>query len=176
MDKTDNRFKPLDWVPASWFGRYVEADDEGNRLFVFQDKHNNTHAVLEDQEGKRYDYSAFFETIKAHRIREVRGPDFQKQLILVGEHGFQLHVVKNESAILQAFKGLPIRAMVDLPKEEILVSTQAKQLFKFNKQTNTVTSWDSPNGRSPLNKRVMLQRNLQIEGNTILIKRPMVKL
>ncbi|MEL7249831.1 MAG: tail fiber domain-containing protein [Bacteroidota bacterium] len=137
LDNTDNLFKPSPWAPASWWGRQVTADQQGNCLFIFQSKGGETKAILEDQFGKRYDYSAFFTTIPAHT---VRGHNFKERLLTVGEHGFQLHVVKDETAISTILQDSAIRAMINLSREEVLIGTESRDLFVYNRASKTFTS------------------------------------
>ncbi|MEL6660143.1 MAG: ATP-binding protein [Bacteroidota bacterium] len=141
LDQGDNHFKKLPWAPATWWGRHIAIDQQGNRLFIFQDERGITRAVLEAPDKTRYDYSAFFKDIAASTIREVRGPNFKELLLMVGEHGFQLHLVKDETAIITALKGHSIRAMLDLSEDEILVSNQGRTLFVFNKRSSATRPW-----------------------------------
>lgn len=140
LDTTNDRFVPLKGIPDNWYGWLACVDQIGNFLFLFEDDAGKTQAILEDTNGKRYDYQNFFKDTRAREVRNVVSPDFKKQLLVNKEQGLRMHLVKDENAIRQSLGAHSIRAMIELPNQQALVTTQGSRQFLLNTTTNTATA------------------------------------
>ncbi len=75
-----SQFQPFKELPAGSENPKVFQDEKGNLVFLFRGKGGKHAAILQDTNGKRYDYSAFFEKMEDFDVRNLKSPDFKKQV------------------------------------------------------------------------------------------------
>ncbi|MEL7119896.1 MAG: ATP-binding protein [Bacteroidota bacterium] len=116
----------------------VFQDEVGNTLYVFSDVNKDYQAVLEDTEGKRYDYSAFFQALNRRTLISTSSQDFKKDLIICSTSGILIQQATNTAGIQQFLIGASIRAMIELPNHTFLVNWQGQDVFRLDPKTGTV--------------------------------------
>ena len=126
------------YIKGAELGKKLElfSDEKGNTLFVYTYPKQKHQAILEDREGKRFDYSAFFEPLNRVGIQNVSAPDFKQQLIICHSKGILLHILKSSNAIHNFLPQFSIRAITSISEQQYLVATQNTERFIINKKIN----------------------------------------
>jgi len=140
LNAQGNRFLKVNWVPEDWASNGVFKDNSGNIVFLFMDAGGQYQAILQDIDGKKFNYSDFFSTYTNFGISKVNSNDFKKQIIICSSKGISLHKVKASEAIQQFLISHSIRAMVEMPDQQFIVLTQrAGTYFRIDSKTGKVS-------------------------------------
>ncbi len=147
LDLPNQQFTLIDGLPSDLRNVYIYEDKVGNLIYVLFKKDRTYAAILEDHDGNRFDYSSFFESLSLSKlgVREVKGEDFKKQLLICSDQGVQIHRVKSTDAIQTYASGFAIRAMTELPNGEIHIATQGNLRLRLNLATKTIKRVDLGN-------------------------------
>ncbi len=119
-------------------------DEQGNSLTVYTYSKKKHQAILEDKDGNRFDYSAFFEPLKGGHFHRVVSSDFKQQLIICNVNGILLHKVKSFDAIQNFLPEANARAIAEVGEQQYLVTTESPYRFIINKKTNQTYPIETP--------------------------------
>lgn len=149
LDVTIDKFVPLNDIPKldiGAFGKRVFEDQSGNQIFFYGDEFKvKLEAVLKDQNGKLYDYSEFFKSLSRAQVLSIKGKNFKKELLISSSKGIMIHQIKSKEYTQNFLLNKSIRAMVEFPNQDVLISHQGLGHYIFNKKTGQVNSFD-PDG------------------------------
>ncbi len=145
FDPSAGRFKLIQGMPVDVKDAKVFSDDRGNLVFLFQQVNDEYYAVLQDTEGRRYDYSAFFAPalLRGAFITNLKSPDFKRQLQACHTKGILLQTVKATEAISHLLPGTSMRVMRELRDGRIIIATQDKSGTEFilDPKTGRLENW-----------------------------------
>ena len=163
---------PPGWVPLGFF-----QDQVGNICFLFEDINKQYKAILEDQNGRRYDYS---EVVAPHeQITNMLAKDFRNHTYIVGEDGLHSTSIRQSGAIEQALQDIWISSMIHLSKDQLLVNTVLNGWFLYDGLRGEVRPFVGPdcNIERPAFGKGMKQQiipdqkgNLWFTSNNYLVK------
>lgn len=139
LDPTSNRFLLVEDIPEDWESWHIFKDQVGNLMQIFKNGDGRYQALIQEQDGKRYDASTFFESLTDIRISQVTSPDFTKSMLICHERGITYHTVKASEAIQHFLPDYSIRAMAQLSEHRFLISTQSNGTHLIDKQNGTAT-------------------------------------
>ncbi len=145
QEEEGSQFSLIKGLPFNAKDIQVFGDDRGNSVFLFRFFNNEYKAILETQQGKRYDYSGFFNSSTAlGKNVFLKSPDFKKQLLVCHSQGILLQTVKVTEAITPVLPKISIRAMVELPGQKTLITTQKPfERFIYNNRTGQMEVWEN---------------------------------
>lgn len=139
-----DRFESLEDIPGGWTGENIFQDLKGNIIFLFRDADNQFRVILQDTDGKRFNYSAFFSNLVDAEINNVVSTDFKQELIVCDSKGIKVHIVKASEAIQNFLPSYSIRAMAELQEGRYLVKTQYGPEFIIDARNNSVSPFKNP--------------------------------
>ncbi len=119
-------------------------DGQGNTLTVYTYPKKKYQAILEDRDGNRFDYSAFFEPLEGVLFLKVVGSDFKQRLIICNANGILLHKVKSFDAIQNFLQEANTRAIAEVGEQQYLVAPESPKRFIINKKTNQTYPIQTP--------------------------------
>ncbi|MCB0563494.1 MAG: response regulator [Phaeodactylibacter sp.] len=122
----------------------VFSDDSGNYLFLFQDKNKKHEAFLQDAAGVCYDYSTFFTDLEGGKVYSLWGQDFRDQVGICSDQGIHIKNAINTSGIRHFLDGEGIRAMVELPDNKVMITSQTVGNDLLGLKDNTVSKISVP--------------------------------
>lgn len=126
LDSKQGKFIPVEGLNSNNHFVDLYSDKLGNYVYIFRKNSTSPiQAILRDQVGRRFDYSAFFADFKPVEVANLISPDFKKQLLVCSNAGVEFHRVKASEAIETVLAGKSIRAMVELPDQQFWVVDQA---------------------------------------------------
>lgn len=145
LNSNTDQFEVVKAFPEEAIEIQVFSDEKGQILFLARYNNNRFKAVLEDQDGLQFDYSAFFPSdLRLGTNINVKSPDFKKQLVICHSQGILLQSVKATEAINPILSDNPIRAMVELPNNNVLISTQnSNNKYIYNHELDLVQPWNN---------------------------------
>ncbi len=131
-----------------WNLNNVFEDQIGNIIYLYKKGTNHSTAILKDRNGAKFDYSAFLPKDIAYNIHNIKSPDFKQQMLIFYQKGVIFHELKASNAIRHYLPDIPIRAMVELPDRQILVTTQTPaKSFLIDRKTGKVMQSADPDIR-----------------------------
>ncbi|MEO1260026.1 MAG: ATP-binding protein [Bacteroidota bacterium] len=119
----ENRIVPVADIPSAWNSENIFWDQKGHAIYLFKDAKKQYRALLEDEKGQRFDYSAFVSELNV-RIRQIKSNDFTRDLLICHEKGMTFHKVKATEAIKNFLPEISTRAIAELNDDQFLVTTQ----------------------------------------------------
>ena len=128
--RLDTRF------PKSRINFFCE-DEVGNIIYVFNSIQKSTYAVLEDNNGKLYDYSALLP--KGTEIIEIKGKDFKKQATICTSNGLVISKVTQSESIKNYWPNVPIRQIKLFKDEQLFVKSPKKPWQILDLKTDEFT-------------------------------------
>jgi hypothetical protein len=108
-------------------GSPVWSDDHGNLLYTFASGANGFRAILEDPEGRKYDYTPILDAAKAASrfpngsIRAICGRDLLNQVYIFTDGGLVSIELQSHAGIRVLIPGFATRAIQTFSSEEYLV-------------------------------------------------------
>ncbi|MCO6479327.1 MAG: response regulator, partial [Phaeodactylibacter sp.] len=147
FEPSSGRFRLLPGMPIEVEDAKVFTDSLGNLVFLLKQANGEYYAVLQDTEGRRYDYSAFFKSsLLKGAVLNLKSPDFKRQLLACHFKGILLQTVKATNAISHILPGVSVRVMKELPDKRIIIATQQSggTEFIYDPETGTLEDWPNP--------------------------------
>ena len=110
----------------------VYYDDSGNTMLFYRYPNEEFKAILLDNEGQTFDYSAFFPNGVVKNIKNLIGSDFKKSIIECTRKGITIHTVKEAENIRSILPGKSIRSIAELSSGQLFVQQQSKDKVLFD--------------------------------------------
>ncbi|MEM9820506.1 MAG: two-component regulator propeller domain-containing protein, partial [Bacteroidota bacterium] len=153
-------------IPKTWIPQDVFEDQQGNHLLYYKEESGKAQVILEEQDGKQYNYSAFFQGEAVAGALEVYSPNFRDQILICNRKGFMLHRVQLSEAIQNVLPGVSIRAMVEIEKDKILVTSQNRFYSQFilDLKTHQVQAFEQERLTDPKSRLGFKRLMLDAEG------------
>ncbi len=127
--KSTDQFTPVAFVPSNWEAKNIFHDKKENIIFLFKDKKNNYRAILENLDGERFDCSAIFKNYENIVITKLTSSDFNREIFSCSMKGMEVHAVKASEVIRHFLPSHAIRAMTELPGQQILITANDKHFI-----------------------------------------------
>ncbi|MEO1258937.1 MAG: ATP-binding protein [Bacteroidota bacterium] len=127
-DEARKQFEPVKGLGQGYNYVNVFSDKKGNLVYAFKQQPDMPlQAILEDKNGRRFDYSAFTKNLNNSTASRLIGTDFKKELIVCNNSGIELYRVANSEAIETTLYGNSIRSIIEFEENKIYVKTQNLQ-------------------------------------------------
>ncbi|MEL7121922.1 MAG: response regulator [Bacteroidota bacterium] len=164
-DSVTDQFIPINGLPANWTTVSFFKDHSENMVFTFLDEEGVYRAILQDEKGMQFDFSAFMNpTFKTHIIK---GENFKKQLYLGTQHGLFSVSVQQPNIINQYLKKHDIRAMTELPNGNYLISTSNNGVKVVDNQNKKIVSIESEKWKKLFDVGGFKRKLLMLDGRRI---------
>lgn len=131
LDKQQDGFRDMDEAfPQNWIAVGLFQDTKENICFVFRDTSGSYHAILQDSDGNRHNYSAFFENFPKGNLTNVVSHDFREEIYVCGLGKLMHMAVREPGAIQQVLPGIFISSVMEMPDNRFLVNTVYEGWFE----------------------------------------------
>jgi len=150
-------FEAFDELPAGYAVCRMEPDAYGNILFLLQNQQGEYAAILRDQHGRLYDYSAF---VSGHAVtHNIRSRNFFNAVFVCADDGFFYKTIEGSHKDVRCFPSdSGIRAMLELGPGRFYITAENSKPTLYERATGKTTDpdpgspWMQAFGRAAIRK------------------------